>query len=70
MAHESDADVLVVVDGDTMLRSDNYIERAVQELFQGVGIACAWDSIPLTERDRENEYARNQLHHFSKNSLK
>lgn len=52
-ARESDADVLLVLDGDTVLRSDNYIERIVQELYQGVGIACACGIIlPFMKNDR------------------
>jgi hypothetical protein len=48
-----DSDVLFVLDADTVLDSDNYIERTVQELYQGVGIASAWGSVlPLRERDR------------------
>ncbi|MBI4832115.1 MAG: glycosyltransferase, partial [Candidatus Lindowbacteria bacterium] len=52
-AREFDSDVEFVLDGDTILESDNYIERTVQELYQGVGIACACGTIlPLRERDR------------------
>ncbi len=52
-AHESQADVLFVLDADTLLRSENYIEKMVQELYQGVGIACACGVIlPEFERDR------------------
>ena len=48
-----DSDVLFVLDADTLLESDNYIERTVQELYQGAGIASAWGSVlPLRERDR------------------
>jgi glycosyltransferase involved in cell wall biosynthesis len=48
-----DSDVLFVLDADTLLESDNYIERTVQELYQGVGIASAWGSVlPLREKDR------------------
>jgi glycosyltransferase involved in cell wall biosynthesis len=51
--HESDADVLAVVDGDTVLKSHTYLERLVQELYQGVGIASACGFVlPLTEQDR------------------
>ncbi len=49
----SDADVLFVLDGDTILRSTNYIERVVQELYQGVGIACACGIIlPFMRKDK------------------
>lgn len=52
-ARSLDSDVLFVLDADTVLESENYIERTVQELYQGVGIASAWGSVlPLRERDR------------------
>ena len=48
-----DSDVLFVLDADTILESDTYIERTVQELHQGIGIASACGSIlPLREKDR------------------
>lgn len=66
-AEESDADVLAIVDGDTILRSDNYLERLVQELYQGVGIACACGFVlPLSERDREKAYQMGNLDTFAK----
>lgn len=40
-AREFDSDVEFILDGDTFLQSTNYIERCVQELYQGVGIASA-----------------------------
>jgi len=53
-ARSLDSDVLFVLDADTVLESENYIERTVQELYQGVGIASAWGSVlPLRERDRQ-----------------
>jgi glycosyltransferase involved in cell wall biosynthesis len=52
-ARALDSDVLFVLDADTILESDTYVERAVQELHQGVGIASACGSIlPLREKDR------------------
>lgn len=52
-AREFDSDVELILDGDTVLESDNYIERVVQELYQGVGIACACGTIlPMRKRDR------------------
>ena len=52
-ARSLDSDVLFVLDADTILESDTYIERTVQELHQGVGIASACGSIlPLREKDR------------------
>ncbi|TET69705.1 MAG: glycosyltransferase family 2 protein [Candidatus Aminicenantes bacterium] len=53
-AREFDSDVEFILDGDTILESENYIERTVQELYQGVGIACACGTIlPLRNRDRK-----------------
>jgi len=54
-AREFDADVELILDGDTVLESDNYIERIVQELYQGVGIASACGTVlPMRERDRKH----------------
>lgn len=51
-AHESDADVEFILDGDTILESENYIERLVEELYKGVGISSACGIIlPLREDD-------------------
>jgi glycosyltransferase involved in cell wall biosynthesis len=53
-AHELDSDVEFILDADTILESDNYIERTVQELYQAVGIASACGTIlPLREKDRD-----------------
>ena len=52
-AREFDSDVEFILDADTTLESDNYIERTVQELYQAVGIACACGTIlPMRTRDR------------------
>lgn len=52
-AREFDSDVEFILDGDTILQSDNYIERTVQELYQAVGIASACGTIlPLRRKDR------------------
>lgn len=52
-SREFDSDVEFVLDGDTILESDNYLERAVQELYQGVGIASACGTIlPMRKKDR------------------
>ena len=52
-ARALDSDVLFVLDADTILESDTYIERTVQDLYQGIGIASACGSIlPLREKDR------------------
>ncbi len=52
-SREFDADVLFILDSDTLLDSPNYIERTVQELYQGAGIASACGIVlPLRDRDR------------------
>jgi glycosyltransferase involved in cell wall biosynthesis len=38
-AREFDSDVEFILDADTVLESDNYIERTVEELYKAVGIA-------------------------------
>lgn len=54
-AREFDADVEFILDGDTVLESDNYIERVVEELYKGKGIASACGTIlPLRDRDRNS----------------
>ena len=52
-SREYDADVEFILDADTFLDSDNYIARAVEELYKGAGIASACGVIlPTRERDR------------------
>jgi len=53
-AREFDSDVEFILDADTVLESENYIERTVQELYQAVGIASACGTIlPLRQKDRK-----------------
>jgi glycosyltransferase involved in cell wall biosynthesis len=52
-SREFDSDVEFILDGDTVLESDKYIERVVEELYKGAGIASACGTIlPLRDRDR------------------
>lgn len=52
-AYESDADVEFVLDSDTILESENYIARVLEELYSAGEIASVCGTIlPLTERDR------------------
>ena len=52
-SREFDSDVEFILDADTILESENYIERTVQELYQAIGIASACGTIlPLREKDR------------------
>src|SRR5688572_8942012 len=54
-AREFDCDVEFILDGDTFLESPDYIERCVQELYQGVGIASACGNIlPMRPKDRHS----------------
>ncbi len=54
IAGESKAEVLFVLDGDTILHSPNYIERCIQELYQGIGISAACGIVtPQVKGDRE-----------------
>ncbi len=53
-AREFDSDVEFILDADTVLESDNYLERTVQELYQAVGIASACGVIlPQRRSDRQ-----------------
>lgn len=52
-SREFDSDVEFILDGDTFLESPEYIERCVQELYQGVGIASACGTVlPMRPKDR------------------
>ncbi len=52
-SREFDSDVEFILGGDTVLESDNYIDRVVEELYKGAGIASACGTIlPLRDRDR------------------
>ena len=58
-AREFDSDVEFILDADTVLESDNYIERTVQELYQAVGIASAFGTI-LPQRRQGSPRRRKQ----------
>lgn len=65
-AREFDSDVELILDGDTVLESDNYIERIVQELYQGVGIASACGTVlPMRERDRKRQLGQSPVSEFT-----
>ena len=52
-SREFDSDVEFILDGDTFLESPDYIERCVQELYQGVGIASVCGVVlPMQLKDR------------------
>jgi glycosyltransferase involved in cell wall biosynthesis len=64
-ARELDSDVEFILDGDTVLESDTYIERTVQELYKAVGIACACGTIlPLRKTDRIRSVRESRVQEF------
>ena len=64
-ARNSDADVELVLDADTALESSNFIERVVQELYQGVGIASACGIVkPMREKDRRERIQSARISSF------
>lgn len=66
-ARELDSDVEFILDADTVLESDNYIARTVEELYKAAGIACACGTIlPLRRRDRHAWLQRDQLRTFAR----
>ena len=49
----SDADALVILDGDTVLADRTYLSRVIEELFKNAGTASACGEVmPLTRRRR------------------
>src|SRR5574340_204054 len=64
-SREFDSDVEVILDGDTVLESDNYIDRVVEELYKGAGIASACGTVlPLRDRDRRAMLKTDALQKF------
>lgn len=64
-SREVDADVLLILDSDTVLESANYIERTVETLFQGAGVASVCGTIlPIRQRDLKVLRDTNPLRDF------
>lgn len=64
-AREFDSDVEFILDGDTVLESENYIDRVVEELYKGAGIASACGTVlPLRGRDRRAMLSSDALQTF------
>jgi glycosyltransferase involved in cell wall biosynthesis len=60
-----EADVEFILDGDTVLKSPNYIERCVEELYKGIGIASACGVIlPLYDKQRLKMYDQEAVQKF------
>jgi glycosyltransferase involved in cell wall biosynthesis len=65
-ALELDSDVEFILDGDTILESDAYIARTVEELYKAIGVASACGTImPLRLRDRAKFDAQPALGRFT-----
>ena len=65
-AREFDSDVEFILDADTVLESNNYIERTVQELYQAVGIASAFGTIlPQRVKDRRKAESTPEVRAFN-----
>ena len=66
-ARELDSDVEFILDADTVLESENYLERTVQELYQGAGIASACGTIlPQRRSDRRRWLAQPEVEAFQR----
>jgi glycosyltransferase involved in cell wall biosynthesis len=66
-ARELDSDVEFILDGDTVLESDNYIERTVEELYKAGGIASACGTIlPMRQRDRRAAQSQATVESFAR----
>lgn len=66
-SREFDSDVEFILDADTILESVNYIERVVQELYQGAGIASACGTVlPLNPKSRLIAIQDPKTKHFLK----
>ena len=64
-ARELDSDVELVVDSDTILESNNYIERVVEELYRTAGIGCAFGCVlPLRDKDRQKMHQDKNIKKF------
>ncbi len=64
-ARELDCEVELVVDSDTILESDNYIERVVEALFQTPGVGCAFGCVlPLRDKDRVRMFGEESVRRF------
>lgn len=64
-ARELDCDVELVVDSDTILESDNYIERVVEVLYQTPGVGCAFGCVlPLRDKDRVRMFGKEEVKRF------
>jgi len=61
VCQRSDADVLFVLDADTILIDHGYISACVQELFRNAGVASVSGKVmPLTNRRRNQHWSSSQ----------
>lgn len=65
-ARELDSDVEFILDADTVLESNNYIARTVEELYKAAGVGCACGTIlPLRKRDRHAWLQSSEIQAFA-----
>jgi glycosyltransferase involved in cell wall biosynthesis len=66
-ALELDSDVEFILDADTVLESENYIARTVEELYKAAGVASACGTVlPLRRRDRQAWAQRDEVRTFTR----
>ncbi len=64
-ARELDGDVELVIDSDTILESENYIEKVVAALYQTPSVGCAFGCVlPLRDKDRERMFEDEYVKRF------
>lgn len=64
-ARELDSDVEFIMDADSYLESPDYLEKCVQELYTGVGIACVSGLIyPIHEPNRREMLNAPEIQNF------
>ena len=64
-ARRLDGDVLFILDGDTVLKSPDYIEQSVRALYEAAGVASVCGCVrPLPESERRNMAAQGPVQAF------
>lgn len=64
-SREFDYDVEFILDADTVLESENYIERTVEELYKAVGISSVCGMVlPVKDRNRVNWYENPRIKEY------
>jgi len=64
-SREFDYDVEFILDADTILESENYIERTVEELYKAVGISSVCGMVlPVRDKDRISWYDNERIKQY------